>query len=340
MSVKQRISTAVSRADENPRRTRLTIYAILGVFFVLFVPLAFPETEISIVNRMIVWGMFAMGYDFMYGYSGMVSFGHAALFGLGAYAFAMPIMHWGPQSIWLLLLAGAIVSSLYAFVVGVIAIRTREVYFAILTLAFAQVTNILVINFTDITGGFNGIVFQLPAFQVIPGVFAIDLYDPLSFYYLALGIVTATYFVLRRLTHSPMGSILRGVRENVDRLEYIGIDERRYRIAAFTVSGTVSGLAGALYAADLSFIGPETLDVILSGEVIVWTILGGKGTLVGPLAGGAAIYYIEDTVSTLITWWLIPVGTLFIAMVIFMPEGIAGRVKKFVDRFRESSSEN
>lgn len=339
MAVTERISSILNAAEENPRTTRIAVYLVLGVFFIGVVPLVFPENQINIFSRMFIWGMFAMGYDFMYGYSGMVSFGHAALFGLGSYAFAMPIMHWGPQNVYLLLFLSVLVASVYAFVVGVIAIRTREVYFAILTLAFMQVTNILIINFTDITGGFNGIVFQLPDFEVIPGVVTWDLYDPRTFYILAVVTVAATYFVLRRLTNSPMGEVLRGVRENVDRLEYIGLDERRYRIAAFTISGAVSGLAGGLYAADLSFVGPEIISAVASGEVIVWTILGGKGTLIGPLFGGAAIYYIEDTVSTIITWWLIPVGLLFITMVIVMPEGVAGRVKDVIKRLREADSE-
>lgn len=336
MSIKEQITSVVDTAEENSQLTRLAIYAFLGLVFLVGIPLLFPETQINIVNRMLIWGLFAMAYDFMFGYSGVVSFGHAALFGLGAYAFALPIMHWGPQSIWLLLLAAVLVSTVYAFIVGVIAIRTREVYFAILTLAFAEVVYILVINYTEYTGGFDGVVFQFPDLTVIPGILTVSLYNTLPFYYLLIACITVTYLFLRRLTNSPMGAILRGIRENVDRLEYIGIDERRYRIMAFTVSGGVSGLAGGLYAADLSFIGPESLNFVLSGEVIVWTIIGGQGTLLGPLFGGALIYYVEESVSSIISWWLIPVGALFITMVVLMPEGIAGKVIDLVNRFRTS----
>jgi len=329
--------------------TRYAIYLVAFVVLGVIVPLTSPSSQLGVYNLMLIWGLFAMGFDFMYGYSGVVSFGHSALFGLGAYAFAIPLSHAGKAplgigiydffagSIWLLLILSIVIAAIYALVVGTISIRTREVYFAILTLAFAQVTYTLVINLGDFTGGYNGIPLTLPELTVIPGVLTLDLYNSMDFYYLTLVIVVLTYAVLRRLTNSPMGAVLRGVRENVDRLEYIGIDERRYRIAAFTISGAVSGLAGGLYAANLSFIGPSTMDFVLSGEVIVWTILGGAGTLLGPLFGGALIYYIQESASNFITWWLIPVGLLFIAMVIVMPEGIAGRVIKFVDQFRGNS---
>lgn len=340
MSVKDRLTEVVDVAERNSRTTKFAAWALLGFVFIVLVPMLATNSEISILTRMFIWGLFAMGYDFMFGYSGMVSFGHAALFGLGAYAFAMPVMHFGPQSVWLLLFLAVLTSTVYAFVVGVISIRTREVYFAILTLAFAEVMYIVVINFTDVTGGFDGIVFTLPELTVVPGVLSVSLYDVVPMYYLVIGLVTVTFLILRRLANSPMGAVLRGVRENVDRLEYIGIDERRYRIAAFTISGAVSGLAGGLFAADLSFAGPETLFFVLSGEVIVWTIIGGAGTLWGPLLGGALIFFVEETVSGYITWWLIPVGILFIAMVIFMPEGMAGKLTDFIDRYRDGKSES
>jgi len=320
--------------------SRFGVYAILGVIFVFRIPFTFPETQVNLINRMFVWGLFAMAYDFMFGFSGIVSFGHAALFGIGAYTYALILHHTGPQSVYLLLLAAMLASTIYAFTVGVIIIRTREVYFAILTLAFAQIVYIVTVNWTEFTQGFDGVVISVPPFEVIPGVLSVDLYDTLTFYYFVLAIVVLTFLVLRRLARSPMGEVLRGIRENIDRLQFIGFDERQFRIAAFTISGTFSGLAGGLYATDVSFAGPDAvLNFVLSGEVIVWTIIGGKGTLLGPLLGGGLIYYIQETVSSAITWWLIPVGILFILMILFMPEGIAGRAVDLYRRFREPEAE-
>ncbi len=314
---------------------RLGVYAIVAVLFLFVIPQTVDSSLLGLLTRGLIFGMFAMGYDFMYGYSGMVSFGHAALFGTGAYGFAVGSTYFGIESVWLLLLIGVLCGLVYALVVGVISIRTRAVYFAILTLAFAEVFRIVVIQFTDVTGGFDGLVLNLPEWPIVPGVLNISIYDTTSFYYVVFILLALTYLLLRRMTQSPLGEVLLGIRENIDRLEYIGIDERRYRIFAFTVSGTVSALAGALYAMDISFIGPNVLQPVQSGEVILWTIIGGKGTLLGPIFGGALIWFIEDMVSEVITWWLIPVGALFIVIVIFAPSGIAGWVKWLGARVRE-----
>jgi len=314
---------------------RLGVYAIVAVLFLFVIPQTVDSSMLSLLTRGLIFGMFAMGYDFMYGYSGMVSFGHAALFGIGAYGFGVGITYFGIESVWLLLLIGVLCGLLYALVVGVIAIRTRAVYFAILTLAFAEVFRIIIIQFTDVTGGFDGLVINLPEWPIVPGLVNISVYETTSFYYVVFILLGLTYLLLRRMTQSPMGEVLLGIRENIDRLEYIGIDERRYRIFAFTVSGTVSALAGALYAMDISFIGPNVLQPVQSGEVILWTIIGGKGTLLGPIFGGTLIWFIEDLVSEAITWWLIPVGTLFIVIVIFAPSGIAGWVKWVGARVRD-----
>lgn len=334
MSIQNTIASAVETAEQNPAVTRLAAYAAIGAVFLFVLPNILSSSTLNLLTRGLIFGLFAMGYDFMYGYSGMVSFGHAALFGIGGYALAVAATGFGVESIWLLLFLGIVFGTLYALVVGFISIRTREVYFAILTLAFAEVFRILVIQFTDITGGFDGLVLNFQDWAVVPGLVEISVYESTSFYYVVVITVGLTYLLLRRMTVAPIGTVLRGIRENIDRMAYIGIDERRYRIFAFAVSGAVSGLAGALFAIDISFMGPETLQPVQSGEVILWTIVGGKGTLVGPILGGALIYFIEDTVSEVITWWLIPVGVVFIAIVVFAPSGLAGWVKALFERLK------
>jgi branched-chain amino acid transport system permease protein len=330
MSIQNRLSAALDSANENGTMVRWAVYALVAVVFLFVVPNVVGETFLNLLIRGLIFGLFAMGYDFMYGYSGMVSFGHAALFGVGAYTFSVAFTLFGIQSIWLLLVLSVLMAAVYALVVGTIGIRTREVYFAILTLAFAEVFRILVIQFTDVTGGNDGLVLNLPDWSVVPGLVEISLYETEPFYYVVVVTVGLVYLFLRRLTQSPMGAVLRGIRENIDRLAYIGIDERRYRIIAFVVSGAVSGLAGALYAIDLSFIGPNILVPVQSGEVILWTIIGGQATLIGPVFGGVLIYLVEDTISTIITWWLIPVGIFFVGIIILAPDGIAGLVKRAV----------
>lgn len=314
---------------------RLGVYALVAILFLFVIPNAVDDSMLSLLTRGLIFGMLAMGYDFMYGYSGMVSFGHAALFGIGAYGFAIGFNYFSIESVWLLILIGVLCGLLYALVVGVISIRTRAVYFAILTLAFAEVFRIIILQFTEVTGGFDGLVLNIPEWPIIPGVVSISVYDTTSFYYVVFILLALTYLLLRRLTQSPLGEVLLGIRENIERLEYIGIDERRYRIFSFTVSGTVSALAGVLYAMDISFIGPNVLEPVQSGEIILWTIIGGKGTLLGPIFGGTLIWFIEDMVSEVITWWLIPVGAVFIVIIIFAPSGFAGWVKWIAARVRE-----
>lgn len=337
MSIENKFATAMDSLESNRRATRWGLYAGFAILFLFVLPNVLDTSLINILIRGLIFGLFAMGYDFMYGYSGMVSFGHAALFGVGAYSLAVSFTLFGIQSIWLMLLLAILIAALYSLVVGTIAIRTREVYFAILTLAFAEVFRILVIQYTDITGGADGLTMNLPEWTLIPGLLSVSVYDTMTFYYIVVVTVGVVYLFLRRLTQSPMGAVLRGIRENIDRMEYIGIDERRYRIVSFVVSGAVSGLAGGLYAIDISFIGPNILTPVQSGEVILWTIIGGKATLAGPILGGLLTYFVEDSISEIITWWLIPVGAFFIGIIIFAPEGLAGLIKKLVNRVRRQN---
>jgi branched-chain amino acid transport system permease protein len=335
MSIQNKITTAVDTFEQNRRATRWGIFTLAMIVLLFVVPAVASSTLLNTLIRGLIFGLFAMGYDFMYGYSGMVSFGHAALFGVGAYTFAIAFTFFGIQSIWIMVVLAILVAAMYSLIVGLIAIRTREVYFAILTLAFAEVFRILIIQFTDFTGGADGLTMNLPNWNIVPGLLSVSVYDTTSFYYIVVVCVGLVYLFLRRLTNSPMGAVLKGIRENINRLEYIGIDERRYRIIAFVVSGAVSGLAGALFAIDISFIGPNILEPVQSGEVILWTIIGGKATLVGPILGGTLIYFIEETISNVITWWLIPVGIFFISVIIVAPEGLAGLIKRGLNWIRK-----
>lgn len=316
-----------------------TAVALLVVLVLLSVPFWAEPTTTRLLANMLIWGMFAMGYDFMFGYSGMVSFGHAAFFGLGAYMIALPLVHFNFQVVWLLLLLAIIVPMLFGLLISTVSIRAKGVYFAILTLAWQQVLYIIFANSTEITGGTDGLPINVPNLTIIPGVISVSLYNAGFMYLLVVILLILTFLVLYRLSNSPMGEVLRGIRENIDRMEYIGFNERRYRITAFVISCGVSGLAGGLIALTTSFVGLGFMDFVLNGEVIVWTIIGGQGTLIGPVIGGASIYLIQDLFSNRYSWWLIPVGILFIAMVIFMPEGIVGRAKTFFDRVRSSEED-
>jgi branched-chain amino acid transport system permease protein len=303
------------------------------LLFVVFaaLPLVTNQSQQFLITEMMVFGLFALGFDFLYGYGGIVSFGQAAFYGLGAYMIAMMNVHFGLGNFWLLVAIAVLVPAVYALVVGYISIRTTGVYFAILTLAWAQITFILADNLTEITGGANGMAFTPPDVTVVPGLVEFSVLDPTPYYYLVFAFLLVSFLVLRRLTQSPFGAVLQGIRNNQERVNYLGYNERWYRIIAFVVSGGITGLAGALSVFLANFVSPSFMNFILSGEVIVWTIVGGKGTLVGPIIGAGLIHLLEDVLSTEVTWWFIPIGIFFIAIVIFMPNGIVGGLKRLRD---------
>jgi branched-chain amino acid transport system permease protein len=305
-----------------------TLYTVLLFAGLAVLPLAFTTTYVYLVTEMMIFALFALAFGFLYGFSGVVSFGHAAFFGLGAYALALANVHLGTANFWVLAATAILVASVYALVIGYISIRASGVYFAILTLAWAQITFIFVQNYTDITGGTNGMLFEPPNVVVIPGMFEFSVLDVLPFYYLTFALLLASFLFLRQLTISSLGAVMKGIRENRERTQYLGYKERWYRIIVFTISGAVSGLAGALSASMTSFVSPSVMEFILSGEVIVWTIIGGRGSLIGPIIGAGLIHYLEDLLSTQVTWWFIPIGLVFIVLVIFMPDGIVGGLKR------------
>lgn len=302
----------------------LTIGAVLAA-----VPLFVTPSLTRLITQMLIFGIFAIGFDFLYGYSGVVSFGHAAFFGLGAYLFSIPIAQFGFTNVWLLFGLAVLGVAVIAFLISLTLVRTQDTYFSILTLIWALVISLIIENL-NITGSHDGFVVMLPEVTVIPGM-TVSFYAPQNVYYLALVGLGISFLLLRRLVNSPMGEVLKGGKENADRLRYIGYDERKFRTIAFTVSCGVAGLAGALQATSTGYVSPSVMEFLLSGEVIIWTIIGGAGTLIGPIIGAAAITLIEDTLSEIIGWWQIPVSVLFILILIYMPEGVVGKVSDLRD---------
>lgn len=297
-------------------------------FLVLAVsPAVLTGSQVNLITTMLILGIFAMAYDFIYGYSGVVSFGHAAFFGGGTYVVAVTLTATEFSNLWAILVLSIVLTGLFALLISWVSIRAHGVFFAILTLAWAQVTYILVFN-QNITGGSNGLSIDLPNFVLVPGLISFSPYDNVPYYYLVLVLLALSFLLLHRLTKSPFGAVLKGVRENPERMEHIGYNERHYRIAAFTISGAVSGLSGALFAISLSFAAPSNLFFIRSGEVIVWTIIGGAGTLVGPMIGVGIITYLEHLFADQFVWWNIPIGIIFILIVILMPEGLMGGLNR------------
>jgi branched-chain amino acid transport system permease protein len=290
-------------------------------------PLVLPPFWRRFATEILVWGLLAMSSDILIGYTGMVSFGHSAFFGLGMYGAAAALLTTRPANLWVALAYGLGAAALVSVFVAYFSTRLREIYFSISTLVFSQIFYVIIFTWTEVTGGENGLTFGQPALS-IPGLVAVP-FTPERLHWFVLAVVTISYLVLRRITQSPFGKVLQAVRENEPRTRAIGYPVERYKIVAVMLSGLFAGLAGVLYAIQNKFAAPDFVFFTISGEVVIFNVMGGMGTLVGPVAGAAFFLLLREGLSRYFTeYYLIPVGIIFTAMVIFMPQGLLGFLRR------------
>jgi branched-chain amino acid transport system permease protein len=292
----------------------------LAILLAIFFPYLAPYTALA--SEILIFALFAMAYDLVLGYSGMLSFGHAAFFGIGAYTTGIILIRVYP-SVPVGLLAGVIMSSLAALFLGYLSIRRRGIYFTMVTLAFAQMFYFIAFKWTSLTGGDDGLQ-GVPR----PSVGPLDLTSETTLYYLILFFVLISVFVGFRVVNSPFGKTLQALRENKDRAMSIGYNIDRFRLMVFVISGFFSGLAGGLYALLLNFVPLSSLYWTNSGEVVVMTIVGGMGTLFGPVVGALAIILLRDIISNFTQSWSFIMGILFMASVLGFRGGIVGIIRE------------
>jgi len=300
----------------------------VGIVAVLaIVPLGLPEFWRRFLTEILIWGLLAMSSDILIGYTGMVSFGHSAFFGLGLYGAAAALLVMRSPNLWVALLVGLGAAAVVAIFVAYFATRLRDIYFAITTLVFSQIFYVIIFTWTDMTGGENGLSFNQPPFTV-PGVFSAR-FSTVSLHWFILAVVAISYLLLRRITQSPFGMVLQSIRENEPRTRAIGYHVERYKIVAVMLSGLFAGLSGVLYAIQHRFAAPDFVFFTVSGEVVIFNVMGGMGTLVGPVVGAAFFLLLREGLSRFWTeYYLIPLGIAFTAMVIFMPQGLLGFWKR------------
>jgi branched-chain amino acid transport system permease protein len=290
-------------------------------------PLVLPPFWQRFVTEILVWGLLAMSSDILIGYTGMVSFGHSAFFGMGMYGAAAALLSVKPPNLWLALLFGLSAAALVAVFVAFFATRLRDIYFAITTLVFSQIFYVIIFTWTEVTGGENGLFFSQPALS-IPGIFSMR-FSTETLHWFILGVVTCSYLLLRRITQSPFGKVLQAIRENEPRTRAIGYHVERYKMMAVMLSGLFAGAAGVLYAIQNKFAAPDFVFFLISGETVIFNVMGGAGTLVGPVAGAAFFLLLREGVSRFFTeYYLIPVGIIFMLMVIFLPQGLLGFLRR------------
>lgn len=275
----------------------------------------------TFLTEIMVWALFAMSFDLIFGYTGLLSFGQALFFGLGGYAVAIPVLKLGLGTGAGLLLSMAVPAAVAAFV-GFFSVRLTGIHFVIITIIFALIGSTVGETWTSLTGGADGLVFMPPPLDL--GVAKLDLMDIRTTYYLVLAVVALSYLFLRRMVRSPLGKVFVAIRENEERARLIGYDVRRYKLLAFVIAGGLSGLAGGLYSLSLKYASATFLHWSISGHAVVYTIVGGAGTLLGPVLGAVLIMSLEHYLVNLLQATDLVVGAVLVSTLLLAPKGIVG----------------
>ena len=301
-------------------QTRATELAVLLALVVL--PFLMTDYPRALVSEIYIFAIFAMSLDLLLGFTGLMSLGHAAFFGLGAYSVAVLGAQFGINA-WLGVAAGVAIAGCGAALIGFFCVRTGGIPFLMLTLAFSQLVFSVALKWRDVTGGSDGI-----AIAEKPSYFGYDLSNSLVMYFMALSFFALAYWGLRRLLNAPLGHAFVGIRENEQRMMAIGYPTRAYKLLSFTIAGAVAGLAGGLYAIFNGFISADAVYWTASGDILIMTMLGGAGTLIGPAIGAAIVLLMKNVVSSYSEHWLAIIGITFICCVMFFPGGLWGTLQR------------
>lgn len=287
---------------------------VAALLLVTFPFYATSPYYLSLLIEVFIFAVFAVSYDILLGYTGILSFGHALFFGLGAYATGLLLLKagvsWLPAAVLLVLLA--LVFSLLA---GVLSLRVTGVYFAMVTMAFAEFFYILATKWDRLTGGSDG----------LPGVpVPAWLIDRVHFYYFALAFFAVLYLLAWRIIHSPFGRVLVAIRENETRAAMVGYNVFAYKLGAMVLAGVLAALAGAVYALFVNYVYPSLFGVDMTVNVLLMTIIGGSGTLYGPVLGAALVRLLGNVLSSYTRQWVLVFGIIYVFIVMFLPYGIVG----------------
>jgi len=314
----------------------------------LFVPFLGSPLYTHLATDVAIWALFAISLNLLVGYTGLVSFGHAAYFGIGAYTCGL-LMKEAGVAFPLAFLAGGLVAAFFAAVYGYFCVKLTQVYFAMLTLAFAWITWAVCFRWNEVTGGDQGL-FGVPlpnldwlgTLPLIGGRSSADY-----FHFLTVILVAAGIWAARRLVDSPFGLILTTIRDNPERAESIGIDVRRYQHAVFVVAGFLAGLAGALFGIFNRGVYPDFMYWTKGAEVLIMTLLGGMGTFYGPVVGAFLILWLNQEITAITEYWSLVLGIVLAVLILVLPAGVLGSIidgwdalrRRFIDASRPSSKE-
>lgn len=287
---------------------------LIGVFGSRFI--------IYMTSRVMILSIFAMGYNVLFGRTGLLSFGHAAFYAAGAYGLGLFVLHVHPHPL-AGILVGVVSAALLAVLIGFFCVRHTEIYFAMLTLAFGMMVFSLIWNMRSITGGDDGLIGILRS-PISLGLFSIPIIKQQYFYFLILAFLMLTVFLIYRIWHSPFGLVLAGIRENEKRVSFAGVSLKNYRLGAFVISGTFAGLAGSLGALLDSSTAPFSAHWSHSAEPILVTLIGGLQTFSGPIVGSAVFIVLRETIERYTQNWMLWFGMILLVIIMAFRGGIVG----------------
>ena len=308
----------------------------LGILFVIvllwpyIIPLIGGYDGLAI--EMVIFAIFAMGFNILLGYTGILSFGHAAFFGLAGYSMGLILIHL-KIPILLGMLFGIALSTFTAILIGLLIIRKTGIYFAMLTISFGQMFFFIASRWKDFTGGEDGLT-GIPRDVIgIPGLVSISISENMQFYYFCAFIFILAAWVKYKLIHSHFGQVLKTIRENETRARMVGYNVRKYKLSSFIISAIYAAVAGTLYGLFLNYMFPQTLDWIRSGDIVIMSLIGGMGTFFGPIIGAGVVVALRVLISIYakiegLVFWQLFMGLIFLIFVLFFPKGIWGFFEK------------
>ena len=325
-------------------RAELRFYGLLALGLILFPFVLHPIGGYpGLATQILILGIAAAGLNLLLGYAGLLSYGQAMFYGVGSYVALLTVSKFFPQfpNMWLAIVLAVLFVSVMAFVIGALTVRLYGIYFALLTLAFAQMFYFIVFQWRDLTQGDDGLqgitapplwffgnidlTTAFPAFDFGP----FGNLNELHYWYVFAAVVALLVIAFMRvLIRSQFGEVLAAIRENEQRSTFVGFNPQRYKLAAFTIAGALSGLSGALRGLYETSTAPDSLTVETSGNFVIYTIVGGVKTILGPMVGTAVIMYLQNVISAKTDAWRLIEGILFVAVIVFLPGGILGAFKR------------